>query len=246
MEQVSTPTTPDQTFAQLLGRRLRQAPGQPLITAYDDASGERTELSATTYGNWVSKTANLFTDELGLDEGDVVLLELPEHWLVPVFLGAAWAAGLAVTTDPSIPHELRICGPAGLEESAAGAAPVLACSLRPFGVRFATPLPAEVLDYGLMWPGQSDVFVPVVVPDAGTTAWLEPEGPLTQGDLLRTAHPGTADRLITDLHPAAGHGVPAFLGPLTGGGSLVLVINPDDEQWPAHLEGERATAELRR
>lgn len=242
---VSAPTTPDQTFAQLLDRRLRHAPGQPLVTAYDDATGERTELSATTYGNWVSKTANLFTDELGLDEGDVVLLELPEHWLVPVFLGAAWAAGMAVTTDPGTPHQLRICGPDGLEQPADPAAPVLACSLRPFGVRFADPLPAEVLDYGLLWPGQSDVFVPVVVVDSETPAWVGPEGTVTQGELLTQAHPGTAERLITDVHPAAGHGIDSFLGPLTGGGSLVLVRHPDEAQWPAHREGERATAELR-
>ena len=34
---------------------------QPLVTFYDDATGERTELSGITVGNWVAKTGNLLT-----------------------------------------------------------------------------------------------------------------------------------------------------------------------------------------
>src|SRR3954454_23848628 len=101
MSPVATP----RTIPELLAGRLRADPGQPLVTAYDDGTGERTELSVTTYLNWVSKTANMFTDELGLDAGDAVLLDLPSHWLVPVFLGAAWSAGLAVTTDREVAHD---------------------------------------------------------------------------------------------------------------------------------------------
>ena len=99
------------TFPELLAQRLRTDPGQPIITAYDDATGERTELSVTTYANWVSKTANLLTDELGLDAGETILLDLPAHWLVPVFLGAAWSAGLAVTDTPQVGHDVVVCGP---------------------------------------------------------------------------------------------------------------------------------------
>ena len=39
------------------------------MTHYDDATGERVELSATTLENWVSKTANLLQDELGRTAG---------------------------------------------------------------------------------------------------------------------------------------------------------------------------------
>ena len=108
---MSTPVTPPRTFPELLAARLQADPGQPLLTAYDDTTGERTELSVTTYANWVSKTGNLFVDELGLDAGDTVLLDLPAHWLVPVFLGAAWSSALAVTTDPGVDHDLVVCGP---------------------------------------------------------------------------------------------------------------------------------------
>ena len=82
------------TFPDLLARRLAADPGQPLVTFYDDETGERTELSVKTFANWVSKTANLYADELMLDPGDTLRLDLPPHWLGPVFLGAAWSCGV--------------------------------------------------------------------------------------------------------------------------------------------------------
>ena len=235
------------TFPALLGERLGADPGQPLITAYDDATGERTELSVTTYVNWVSKTANLFVEELDLEAGDTVLLDLPPHWLVPVFLGAAWTAGIAVTEDPDSPHSVVVCGPDGLGRHP-GAEQVVACSLRPFAVRFADPLPAGVLDYGVLWPGQSDHFLALDPPSPDTVAWISADGPRTQADLLEAAVATEHEdgvRLLTDESPAAGAGVPAFLAPLVHAGSVVLLRHPADATWPARHVDERATAELR-
>ena len=111
--------------------------GQPLLTAYDDTTGERTELSVTTYANWVSKTANLFTDELGLDAGDTVLIDLPPHWLVPVFLGAAWTAGLAVTRERQVEHRVAVCGPEsfGDHRDAAGSLWLIPGATKSLGAR---------------------------------------------------------------------------------------------------------------
>ena len=242
---VSPTPSSARTFPEVLRARLASDPGQPLVTAYDDATGERTELSVTTYANWVSKTANLLTDELGLDEGDTVLLELPTHWLVPVFLGAAWSAGLAIATDPEVPHDLAVRGPAGA--AAPAEVPVLACSLLPFAVRFPDPLPAEVLDYGLLWPGQSDVFAAVVPPTPHTRAWAAPDADSSQAELLEAAAHAcpSPQRLLTDVHPAHERGIPAFLGPLVSGGSLVLLRSPAPEIWSARSQDERTTAELR-
>ena len=53
----------------LLDAALRRDPARPLITFYDDATDERTELSVTTFANWVAKTANLARDDLGLEPG---------------------------------------------------------------------------------------------------------------------------------------------------------------------------------
>ncbi len=239
-------TTP-QTFPQLLTERLRNDPGQPLVTAYDDSSGERTELSVTTYANWVNKTANLLVDELGLEADDTLLLDLPAHWLVPVFLGAAWTAGLAVTEDPLVAHQVAVCGPDSVADHE-DAQEVVACSLRPFAVRFNDPLPPGVHDYGLLWPGQSDLFLGLEPPHPDTVAWRSAEGSRTQADLLGAAAAAEHDlgvRLLTDLSLAASAGVPAFLAPLVHGGSVVLLGNPAESSWSARLEQERATAQLR-
>ncbi len=243
---VAAVTTP-RTIPELIAKRLRTDPGQPLVTAYDDTTGERAELSVTTYANWVSKTANLFTDELGLDDGDTVLIDLPPHWLVPVFLGAAWSAGLAVTTDPLVSHEVAVCGPDTVARHP-DADQVVACALLPFAVRSRSELPAGVLDYGLLWPGQSDVFVAITAPTPDTIGWRTADGPVNHAELLAAAAVQQQEdgvRLLTDVHPASEHGVPAFLAPLTRGGSLVLLRRPTEETWAARRREERATAVLR-
>jgi uncharacterized protein (TIGR03089 family) len=234
------------TFPALVARHLQSDPGQPLLTAYDEATGERTELSVTTYANWISKTANMLTDELGLEAGDTVLLDLPSHWLVPVFLGAAWCAGVAVTETPEVAHDLVICGPETIAQHA-NAPQVVACSLLPFAVRFADPLPNGVLDFGLLWPGQSDVLISLGPPSPDTVAWLSEERPRTQADPLEAAtalHHKPGIRLLTDVHPAAQAGVPAFLAPLVADGSVVFLRNATAAAWPTRHEDERATAEL--
>src|SRR5687767_11353023 len=103
------------TFAGLLAGQLRRNGSRPLVTFYDDATGERVELSVATYANWVAKTSSLLQDELGLERGDTVLVDLPAHWLTPVWLGACWSNGLAVTADRDALSALVVCGPQGLD-----------------------------------------------------------------------------------------------------------------------------------
>ena len=125
------------TFAAVLAAQLRSEPGRPLVTFYDDTSGERTELSVTTYANWVAKAASLMVEELDLERGDTLRVDLPTHWLGPIFLGAAWTAGLVVVDDED--PDAVVCGPdtLGYWAGRADDLVVLACSLRPMGVRFA-------------------------------------------------------------------------------------------------------------
>ena len=65
------------TFASVLEGLLRGDASRPLITFYDHASGERTELSVTTYANWVAKTAGLLADEHALVRGQLIRIDLP-------------------------------------------------------------------------------------------------------------------------------------------------------------------------
>ena len=136
---------PASTFPAALAAQLRSDPSRPFVTFYDDATGERVELSVTTYANWVAKTAGLMQDELDLERGGLALVDLPTHWLGAVWLGAAWSVGLRVTDDRSRLDEvdLAVCGPDAVDAYAGAAAtvPVVALSLRPMAARFAEALP---------------------------------------------------------------------------------------------------------
>ena len=62
-----------------LRRWVRDRGASPLLTYYDLATGERTELSGVSLANWVDKTSNLLVDELGAGAGDQVELTLAER-----------------------------------------------------------------------------------------------------------------------------------------------------------------------
>jgi acyl-CoA synthetase (AMP-forming)/AMP-acid ligase II len=84
------------TPADLLDQQLRRDGTRPLLTWYDDSTGERIELSVATASNWAAKTANLLVDEHGLGPGDAISLDPPAHWLSAVVALGAWTAGVAV------------------------------------------------------------------------------------------------------------------------------------------------------
>ncbi|HET7734736.1 MAG TPA: TIGR03089 family protein [Nocardioidaceae bacterium] len=231
------------TFSAALAAQLRRDPGRPLVTFYDDATGERIELSVTTYANWVAKTASLVQDELDLTRGDRVRIDLPTHWLGPVWLGAAWALGLTCVSEG--PAELVVCGPDGVEQYAGRGPQVVALSLRPMGARFAEPLPSGVIDYGAVVLGQPDAFSPYDAPGEDDPAWDS----TSQGDLLAAAVSAElvldGHRLLTDVNPCTHAGTATLLGPLQGGGGTVWVAHPDDALWDRKRESERASSVLR-
>lgn len=236
------------TFSEVLTRQLRGDSSRPFITFYDDATGERVELSVTTYANWVAKTASLLAEEHDLERGQRLCVDLPAHWLGPVFLGAAWAVGLVVTGPEDGTPDAVVCGPEGLARWSplAGEIPVLACSLLPLGVRFAEPLPPGVHDVGVEVWGQPDAF----------TAW-DPPGPddpatgpsyagATQAETWRTAAAGSlltdGGRLLTEANPASPPGLATFTEPLVRDGSLVLVAHAGPGRLETTYAAERATA----
>lgn len=241
------------TFPAVLADLLRRDPGRPLVTFYDDATGERVELSVTTYANWVAKASSLLVEEHGLERGDTVRIDLPAHWLGPVFLGAAWNAGLAVALDDgtSATPDAVVCGPDGLERWAdrAGDVPVLACSLLPLGVRFADPLPAGVHDVGIEVWSQPDSFIPWDPPQDDDLAVTGPGSEATgttQAQLWSTPAAGSlltdGGRLLSEANPASPPGLATVTEPLARSGSLVLVVNAARERVEATYAAERATA----
>lgn len=234
------------TFAAVLADRLRREPGRPLVTFYDDATGERVELSVTTYANWVAKAGSLLVDELGLERGDTLRVDLPPHWLTPVFLGAAWSAGLVITDadDPVV----VVCGPDSLDRWAGDAAErvVLACSLRPLGVRFADPLPPGVHDVGVEIWSQPDAFSPWDPPTADDPAVDLAGSRLDQRQLWEAATAGAlitgGGRLLVAASPASPPELATFVEPLAKGGSLVLVTRAEPQRLEAIAASEHTTA----
>ncbi len=236
------------TFADVLARQLRADSSRPLITFYDDATGERVELSVTTYANWVAKAASLLAEEHDLERGQTLCIDLPPHWLGPVFLGAAWTVGLVVSGPGDGDPDAVVCGPGSLEQWAERAAeiPVLACSLLPLGVRFAEPLPPGVHDVGIEVWSQPDAFTPWDPPTADDPATGTSYGAASQGETWRAAAAGSlltdGGRLLTEANPASPPGLATFTEPLVRGGSLVLVSHAEPGRLEATYAAERATA----
>lgn len=237
------------TFSEVLARQLRGDSSRPLLTYYDEATGERVELSVTTYANWVAKASGLLSEEHNLERGQVLCIDLPPHWLGPVFLGAAWTVGLTVVgPDDAAAPDAVVCGPAGLARWASSAAriPVLACALLPMGVRFADPLPAGVHDVGVEVWSQPDAYTAWDPPTPDDPAYDVGGRVTSQGQLWAAAAAGSrvpdGGRLLTEANPASPPGVATFTEPLVNGGSVVLVAHSGPERLEAIYVAERATA----
>jgi uncharacterized protein (TIGR03089 family) len=244
------------SFRDVLDRRLREDAGRPLVTYYDERTGERTELSVATWANWVAKAGSLLVEEHGLERGDTLRVDLPAHWLTTVFLGAAWSAGLVVTDTTSDGDEPDgvVTGPDRLSTWApyAGRRPVLACALLPLGVRFAEPLPEGVHDVGLEIWSQPDAFVPWDPPADDDPAVRLDGLVLTHAQLWEAATTGAlasrtgGDRLLSEVNPASPPGISSVTEPLRTGGSVVLVSSAGPERLEAIAAAERVTGRFPR
>ena len=176
----------------------------PLITYYDLDSGERTELSAVTFGNWVDKTSNLLVDELLLEPGDQVELALaathPGHWVTLIWELACWQVGAVVTLEHGPSAAVLVAGPDRADWAAGPATQVLLCSLHPLGLGLPTPPDPPALDYAVEVRGQPDQHA--AVPQSGLAlAWLALGVRRTQAELVDPAYASAARRLIRPSDP---------------------------------------------
>jgi uncharacterized protein (TIGR03089 family) len=207
---------------------------RPLITYYDDVTGERLDLSAATLGNWVAKTANLLVDGHALGPGDVAAVALPPHWLTAAVLLGCWSAGLAV-------------GPGGDGAGSGGAAvgfaraasdvaadEMYAVSFAPLGAPFRPGPPAGTLDYVVEVRGFGDHFTPRVGP--ADAAWADGT---THAELVAAAVPVPGPRVLIDATRTADP-VDWLVAPLVGGASIVLCANLDPARVADRLAAERS------
>ena len=189
------------TFPQVLSRLLARDAGRPLVTFYDDATGERIELSVTTYANWVAKTASLLVDEHDLERGSRLLVDLPTHWLGPVFLGAAWTAGSGgLGRRRPTPW---CAGPTGVERWAAEA------------------------DGSRCWPARCCRSAVGSPSRAGRRARRRRRGLVAAGRVRRLGRPGgRRPGACAGAHPAELWSAAAAGSLLTDGGRLLSEANP--------------------
>lgn len=190
----------DRTPADLLRSALAADPARPMVTFYDDATGERVELSVATFANWVAKTANLLQGDLAAEPGDRLALLLPAHWQSAVWLLACASVGVVadVQGDPAA-ADLVVSGPDSLDAARACRGERIALALRPLGGRFPQA-PEGFADYAVEVPGQGDRFAPF--------APVDPDAPAADRGRSRV-HRGGAGRAEPCGRCGAGPGQPA-------------------------------------
>lgn len=213
--------------AAVLDPLLAADPAGPRITYYDDATGERIELSTLTMANWAAKTANLLRDEMGAGPGTRVAVLLPAHWQTAAVLFGIWWIGAEVVLDGDA--DMALCTRERLDEAddAVSGGEVAVLSLDPFG-RPAEDLPIGVTDYATAVRVHGDQIVPERVPGPALAGESVAEvlesarnAAATQGftgsdRVLSTASWNTPDELVENL-----------LAVFAVGASLVQVANPD-------------------
>lgn len=225
-------------------------PARPLLTYYDDVTGERTELSALTLDNWVAKTANLLRDDLAVTPGDRVAVLLPAHWQTAAVLLAAWAVG-AVVTDAPDGAAVAFVDAARLP-LAGRSGEVVALSLAPLGRGLDPPLPG-VVDYAVDVRAHGDRFTPDHPVHDDAPAFLVGSEALSVAGLLARAHQRAAalgaragDRVLSTLHwDGPADWFDGLLALLAAGATLVQCVNPPAPDVLAHRAGtERVTATI--
>ena len=226
----------------LLDPLLADNPAAPRITYYDDATGERVELSTTTLANRAAKTANLLRDELGAGPGTRVSVLLPEHWQTAAVLLATWWIGAEVATVG--PADVALCTAPRLDDAdeAVGAGEIAVLSLDAFG-RAVPDLPFGITDYATAVRAQGDQVTPERRPgpaldgqsgDAvlGAARKAAAAKGLTRGDRVLSSLPwSTPEQMIDNL-----------IAVFSVGASLVQVANPDAGLRDRRIATEKVTA----
>ncbi|MDG4807975.1 TIGR03089 family protein [Micromonospora sp. WMMD1120] len=212
-------------------------PTRPLLTWYDDATGDRTELSGVTLANWVAKTANLLVDEVGLAPGTEAGVLLPPHWQTAAVLLGCWSAKLGVVDRPGDVDVLFAAADRFDEAQSWSADERYALGLAPL----AAPLrqvPPGFVDYVVEVRRHGDHFRPQPGPGP-TDAHL-----LARAEARATElgiEPGARILVDTARYPDP---VDWLLAPLTRAATVVLCANLAQDKLPTRLATEKVTHPL--
>jgi uncharacterized protein (TIGR03089 family) len=243
----------------LLGNPARASAGRSLLTFYDDATGERTELSAVALGSWAARTSALVSEGCGLVRGDRAAVLLPPHWQTAAVLLGTWAAGVAVSVRLSATDGLAGPGTDGDEPLDAvfvsrgrldsWLSDVPAARHR-FVLRVGPVRPGlgepptgyrdyltEVRDHSDEVPAYESIR-PTDAATADGTTFQEWIALAQEVAAIRDLGPG--DRILVDADEHE-HPVHWLLAPLSVGASVVLCANLDRALLPGRIAAETVT-----
>lgn len=227
----------------ILDPMLRADPVGPRITYYDDATGERIELSAVTLANWAAKTGNLLRDELGAAPGSRVAILLPAHWQTAAVLFGLWWIGAEAVLEPT-DADLALCTAERLDEADSIAGEVAVLSLDPFG-RPVDDLPIGVTDYATAVRVHGDQIVPEARPGPALAGRSVDEVLAACQSSAAARELTSADRVLsTAAWSSSDELVDGLLAILAVGGSLVQVAHPDASALARRIETEKVTRTL--
>ncbi len=228
----------------LLLERVNSSPSLPLVTVVSDVG--RVELSAATLGTWVAKTAGLLRDELLLDAGATVDVELPLGWQSMAWVHAIWRAGMVlgmgVPADVAVRDELAVVPPQASE--------VVVVGRHPLGMPMK-PAPTSALEWSLAARSMPDRFSgPVVAPEA--VALTSEARTLSHADIVTLGRDlaarwavGSDARVLVDIaHPPVDAWLGSAVVPLVVGGS-VLIWTASRPPTGTDLESEGVTSVAR-
>ncbi|MBA2769077.1 MAG: TIGR03089 family protein [Sporichthyaceae bacterium] len=239
------------TPADLLDRAVASEPSRPLLTAYDDATDERIELSVLTFATWVAKTANLLRDELDVQSGSSLRLRLPLHWQAAVWLQAAWALGLVVDLDGRDGVDVAVVAHGSPDRDSTGADHVVSLGLGPMGLPRAGALPTHpaAVDYDRSVHAQGDRFVPTATPRPDDPVLRSRDGTVTGAALLAAALgsptlPAGSRLLVTQPLRTVSAVLGALVVPLAMDTTAVLCRHLDEGRLAERIRQERLTAAL--
>lgn len=224
-------------IARVLADAIAPDPTRPLLTWYDDATGERTELSGATCANWVAKTANLLVDGVGLGPGDVAGVLLPPHWQTAAVLLGCWSAGLTVADAPGDVDVLFVAAARLAEADRWSAGDRYLLALDPFA-RPLREVPPGYGDFASEVRTHGDHFG-AYPPDEPAQAELAARAAARAADL--GLNPDTRVLIDVDRYPDP---VDWLLAPLAASASTVLVAHPDPTRLGARADAERTTLTL--
>lgn len=223
------------TLPALLDEALRSDGARPAVTWVEIGSGTRVELSVATLANWVAKTGGLLQDDLDVQAGDEVRLDLGAHWQGVSWLLACWAVGAVVVPADATPGCTRgRCTDVVVEVLGEGfpartTAPQVAVGLGPFGGPVRGRLRDGALDAGAQVLGHPDLLVAYAPPGPADPAVRTDDGDLTHSaahehgrDVAARLDLPAGGRLLSAQMVTSSPGIDHLLAVLAVGGALVL------------------------